>query len=228
MVVVVIVVVDFAANDAVPTERTNAASIGRAPAVVVVVVAFGEQSMVFVLEVPLVHVEVRPLAHGDEQRGEREDGEEEDRQRLLRATLARAWRPSRVRARRAVAGASVGASEVRTVREGRRFLHRVAAAHSRITSHLVRQLAISRATSLPRVRFAAQVPSSPPPPASSPPSPSRVSSRSRVLSPLHGGFLFPRVRVGRVVVFALLLRNRRCRLPSSAPPSRVRPRRFPP
>ena len=88
MVVVVIVVVDFAANDAVPTERTNAASIGRAPAVVDVVVAFGEQSMVFVLEVPLVHVEVRPLAHGDEQRGEREDGEEEDRQRLL----GRLWR----------------------------------------------------------------------------------------------------------------------------------------
>ena len=88
VMVVVIVVVDFAANDAVLTERTNAASIGRAPAVVVVVVAFGEQSMVFVLEVPLVHVEVRPLAHGDEQRGEREDGEEEDRQRLL----GRLWR----------------------------------------------------------------------------------------------------------------------------------------
>ena len=90
MVVVIGVVVELAAHDAVPTERTNDVSIERAPVVVVVVVvvAFGEQSMVFMLEVPLVHVEIRPLAQGDEHRGEGEDAEEEDRQRLL----GRFWR----------------------------------------------------------------------------------------------------------------------------------------
>ena len=65
MVVVIGVVVELAAHDTVPTERTNAVSIERAPVVVVVVVVtFGEQSMVFMLEVALVHVEVRPLAQG--------------------------------------------------------------------------------------------------------------------------------------------------------------------
>ena len=88
MVVVIGVVVELAAHDGVPAERTNGVSIERAPVVVVVVVAFGEQSMVFMLEVALVHVEVRPLAQGDEHRGEGEDAEEEDRERLL----GRLWR----------------------------------------------------------------------------------------------------------------------------------------